>query len=420
MSFYQSIAALHDWVRQLKPGDEVYVAGCNGESQTLLDALNELKPCCQGVRFTGVQIPGANTFSYADLSEHTEQTTFFLSDVLQSAYRQGRVHFLPLTYICIWHYLTRKRFDWVVFQGAPVNGGVSLSVASDFTTAVVKHAKRVLALENPLLPPSNCVIADSDIDQRIEAPASLVHYDPGKTNPAMMVLGKIIADQVPNGATLQFGLGKIQTAVLRNLRHHRELRVHSGMVSDAVLELLESNALARMDPRSPPITTGVALGSDVLYQQITDPALTQFQPVSYTHSAQTLAALTPFVSINSIIEVDLSGQVNGEWLGGKQISGGGGMADFVLGAKLGWQSTSILATPASAAGGTVSRIKAQLEPGTPVTVPRHDVDVIATEFGIARLKHLNTDQRAEALIAIADPQFRDQLARDYAALRAKR
>jgi acyl-CoA hydrolase len=420
MSFFQSTGALRDWVRQLKAGDEVFVAGCNGESQTLLDVLNELKPCCQGVRFTGVQIPGANTFSYADLSDSTEQTTFFLSECLQSAYRQGRVQYLPLTYVGIWHYLSRKRFDWVVFQGAPVNGGVSLSVASDFTAAVVKHAKHVLALENPLMPPSNCMIADNDIDQRIEAPAKLLQYDAGSVNPAMMVLGKVIADQVPNGATLQFGLGKLQTAVLRSLRHHRELRVHSGMVSDAVWELVESGAITRLDRRSPPITTGVALGSDALYEHITEPALTQFQPVSYTHSAQTLAALTPFVSINSIIEVDLSGQVNAEHLNGKQVSGGGGMADFVLGAKLGWQSSSILATPASAAGGTISRIKAQLDPGTPVTVPRHDVDIIATEFGIARLKHLNTDQRADALIAIADPQFRDQLARDYAALRAKR
>jgi acyl-CoA hydrolase len=404
----------------LRPGMDVFVAGCAGESGSLLQALQDNPDAAAGVRFTGVQIPTVNTFSYADLTSTTRQRCFFLSPALRPAFDAGRVDFLPLSYTAIWDFLESTRFDLVVFQAAPAAKGFSLSVASDFTQAAIKGAKRVICIVNSTLPITSAALIESQaVYATVELACPVLEYDAGALSPSMSVLGQQIAQLIPNGATLQFGLGKLQKAVLNSLRHHRNLRVHSGMISGPLLELSLAGALAPWDKLSPPVTTGVALGNDALYGQMAHSAFVRFMPVSYTHSASTLASVTNLVSINSILEIDLTGQVNAEMLDGRQVSGGGGMADFVLGARLSWGGSSILATPATANRGRSSRIRARLDAGTPITVPRHEVDCVATEFGVARLRGLSIDERAQALMGIADPQFRDVLAREWAVLRKK-
>jgi acyl-CoA hydrolase len=404
----------------MRPGMEVFVAGCAGESQALLNTLTSNSHLARGVRFTGVQIPTVNRFSYAELTPSTRQRCFFLSPELRAAFKHQRVEYLPLSYTAIWQWLERQSFDLVIFQGAKTAQGINLSISADFTTAALKHARTSLALANTELPETSApTIAFDRLTQVIETSKSVLHYDAGSISPSMSVLAEQVAALIPNGAVVQFGLGKLQKALLKALRHHRGLRIHSGMVSSGLLDLSMAGALAPWDKQSPPVTCGVALGSQDLYDQAAEASFIRFMPVGYTHSAQTLASIANFVSVNSILEVDLTGQVNAESLDGEQISGGGGLADFVLGARLAWSGQSILATPASAEGGTKSRICVQLAPHTPVTVPRHEVDIIVTEFGSARLRGLSIDERAQALIAIADPQFREDLEREWSKTRSK-
>jgi acyl-CoA hydrolase len=402
---------------RLRPGMDVFVAGCAGESAILLDALRENPECAAGVRFTGVQIPTVNTFCYADLTPSTRQRCFFLSAELRAAFTTGRVEFLPLTYTAIWRLLAETPFDMVLFQGRTDAASVSLSIAADFTLAALTHARFSACLDNSALPFIGAARPLTALDALIDAPCKPLHYDAGGLSDALITLGGVIAEVIPEGACLQFGLGKLQKSVLGALQQHQNLTVHSGMVSEGLLDLLDAGALAPPNKAAPPITTGVALGSAALYARVADAALVRFMPVEFTHSAATLAALKRFVSVNSFIEIDLTGQVNAEMLDGKQLSGGGGMADFVLGARLA-NGHSILATPATANGGTVSRIRTLLAPGTPVTVPRHEVDSVATEFGLVRLRGLSIDQRANALISIAAPQFRTALSEEWQRFRA--
>jgi acyl-CoA hydrolase len=404
----------------MRPAMEVFVAGCAGESQALLNTLKANPHLARGVRFTGVQIPTVNRFSYADLTPSTRQRCFFLSTELRAGFKQQRVEYLPLSYSAIWQWLERQSFDLVIFQGAKTDQGINLSISADFTTAALKNARRSLAIANTELPETTApTIVFDRITNVVEVTKPVIEYDAGSISTSMSVLAQQVAALIPNGAVVQFGLGKLQKALFHALRHHRGLRIHSGMVSSGLLDLSMAGALADWDKQSPPVTCGVALGSQDLYDQAAESSFIRFMPVGYTHNLQTLASIANFVSCNSILEVDLTGQVNAESLDGEQISGGGGLADFVLGARLAWGGQSILATPATAEGGTKSRICVQFAPNTPVTVPRHDVDIIVTEFGVARLRGLDIDQRAQALIAIADPLFREALEREWSKTRSQ-
>lgn len=404
---------------QFKPGDEVFVAGCAGEPTLLLDALLARSESATGVRFTGVHIPGVNSFAYADLTPSTRQRGIFLSPALRPAFKAGRMEFLPVSYTSICAMLAATRFDWVIFQGAADGTGVNLSLAADFTEAACAKAKHIIGICNSNLAITNAPTIDDPRLIRLESDSPILSYDAGALSPAFVQLGQVIAAHIANGSTLQFGLGKLQKAVLAALYAHRNLRVHSGMISDPLLALQDSGALAA--DALPAICTGVALGSAALNARAADPSFVRFMPVSYTHAASTLAQLPGFVAINSIIEIDLTGQVNAEMLAGEQISGGGGMSDFVMGARINPNGKSILASTASARGSIsnerISRIVCQLSAGASVTIPRYEVDCVATEFGLVQLKHLSVDERALALISIADPAFRESLTEQWAQVR---
>jgi acyl-CoA hydrolase len=402
-----SLTTLDALLDALQPGDEVFVAGCNGEPAALIDALQRRPDAARGVCFSGIHIPGVNRFSYAELTPSTRQRGIFLSPELQSAYRQGRYAHLPLTYTGAWRWLSAQRFDYVIFQGKPHAHAVNLSLAADFTPAVLANAKHVIALCDDALPCTSALDVQHQSLHRIDCQATLIDYDAGNLSPAFSALARVIAAHIPDGTTLQLGLGKLQKALLLELTQHRNLAIHSGMISDPVLALARAGALRGQDA----ITAGVALGSSALYQALQEELAVDFRAVCDTHALQTLAAVPNFVAVNAIIEVDLSGQVNAESIDGRQVSGGGGMADFVRGAQINPAGRSILAT--TARSGERARIVAALAPGSAVTVPRDAVDCIATEYGCVQLAGLDVQARAQALIGVAHPDDREALARAW-------
>lgn len=390
----------------IRAANEVYAPGCGGHSLLFEAWLREDPAASAGTRYSGVQIPTVNRFDFAGLHPQARARTIFLSAELRDSWLAGRVDYLPMTYSATWRWLRdHARFDVALVQVAPPdeNGNCSLGIACDFTPAVWPNARVVLAHINPLMPRTHGPsIPYSAITAAIEAEAPLLEVPDPPADGAMDAVADQVAGLIGDGATLQLGLGRLQSAVLRAVADRRNLRIHSGMVSDGLLGLYQSGALADAPDA---VVAGVALGTEALYQACDRIA---FREVGHTHAAATLGKIDHLHAINSALSVDLLGQVNGEFLSGRQLSGVGGLPDFIQGARQSVAGRGIIALPASTPKGQC-RIVPML-PAGPTSLARVDADCIVTEHGVADLRHLDVHQRAAALIAIAAPEHREGLA----------
>jgi acyl-CoA hydrolase len=396
----------------------VYVQGVSGESALIGAALRAQPDAAAGVTFTGVWLPGINRLDYAGLDPRARAEAFFITPDLHPSFRAGRVAYRPLSYLETYRYLQRgPPIDLALLQVSPPDrqGRVSLGVANDFTPALLGRARQRLAHINPLMPQTRgaATFAHAELDWVVEAPSPLLSDDGGE-DAAWTAIGRHVATLVADGATIEIGIGRVPQ-VLHALTGHRNLRVHSGAVTSPLLALDTAGALAR---EADAVIAGVALGSEALHAFVaTDPRV-RFAPVVWTHDMATLSRIERFVAINGVIEVDLWGQANAEMVDGRHVSSAGGIGDFIRGARAAPGGLAIIALPATARDGRVSRIVPQLA-DTVVSVGRTDVDVVVTEHGVARLRHASIDERAEALIAIAAPAFRDELAAAWSARRKR-
>ncbi|MCW5699041.1 MAG: 4-hydroxybutyrate coenzyme A transferase [Rhodospirillales bacterium] len=392
----------------LKPGMIVYAPGLAGESGLVVEALKKTPEAAAGVRFIGVWLPGYNRMDYAGLHPDARSTAFFVGPELRPSFAAGRVDYMPMSYYAAFGYLRdRETIDLAFLHVSPPgdDGRVSLGVANDFTPAILHKAAVTVAHVNPAMPRTNgTTIPFDDLDVVIEAPFPLAGADTA-IDPAFAAIGGHLASLVPDGATLEVGVGRVQ-GVLSAFTDKRDLRFHTGAITDPVERLAAAGAISN---REGAVTTGVAWGSEALYAFVRDDPRVRFAPVGWTHDIATLRAIDTFVAINAVIEVDLLGQANAEMIDGRQISSAGGITDFMRGARLSPGGFAVIALPAAAKGGTVSRIVPRLEPGTAVSVARADMELVITEHGVADLRGRSLDARAEALIAVAAPQFRTEL-----------
>ncbi|MGV8959816.1 MAG: acetyl-CoA hydrolase/transferase family protein [Stenotrophomonas sp.] len=394
----------------LAQGPEIHAPGCAGHSLLFESWLKAAPERAAGLRFTGVHIPTVNTFDFAGLHPQTRQRTIFLSGDLRNSWLDGRVDYLPLTYSATWRWLRDvAHFDTVLVQVAPpdADGNCSLGVACDFTPAVWPRATRILAHVNPRMPRTGGPgIPWARITAAVECDMPLLDIPDPPGDRAMDAVAEQVATLVEDGATLQLGLGRLQSAVLRAVRERRNLRIHSGMVSDGLLGLFESGALSAAPDA---VVAGVALGTEALYSAVA--GRVRFREVGHTHDHGVLGSIPKLTAINSALSVDLLGQVNGEFLSGRQLSGVGGLPDFLQGARQSAGGRGIIALPASTPKGE-SRIVPML-PSGPVSLARVDADCIVSEHGVADLRHLDVHARAHALIAIAAPEHREALASSW-------
>ncbi|NCT81993.1 MAG: hypothetical protein GXC94_02525 [Comamonadaceae bacterium] len=407
----------------LKPGCRVYWPGCAGQSPLFQQWLTESPATADGVEFCGVWIPGVNRFDPTALHPAARATTFFLSRDLRAGWERGAVDYLPLHYSEIVRQLgTPGRFDVLMLQVAPpdANGQCSLALAADFTPAALAGCTAetvVLAHVNPLLPRTNGpAVPVARIDAWIEAAVALPPLPPEPEDGALDAVARNVAGLVRDGDTLQFGLGRLQACVLDALSGHRGLRLHAGMVSDGLVQLHAAGALAPRSAARPPVCTGVALGGSALQALVADGELVRFAGVEYTHAQSTLAAIPGLVAVNSALEVDLFGQVNCETLGGRQISGVGGLVDFVRGARASAGGRAVIAATSMAGRERRSRIVPELNHRL-TGIARTDIDHVVTEHGVATLRGLGVDARARALIAVAAPEHRASLEASWHTLR---
>ncbi len=403
-------------LRRSPAGHRIYLAGCAGEPTATLDALQADPELGAGRRFTGVWIPGVNRRDPIAGVRDASADVFFMTPALRDGFARGSVRHHPLGYSAIWARLSRLAPTTTAFVSVapPKDGRVGLGPTADFTPALVAGGARLVGEINPNLPqPVHAITVPVErFDALIEAPAAPLGYDAGTIDPVVATIAETVAGLIDDGDTVQFGLGKMQAATLPRLAGHRGLGFHGGMMSTPILAPLEAGVFAKG------LVTGVALGSADFYERVAARPDIRFAPVSHTHNAAVLAQTERLVSVASALEVDLYGQVNAEMVGGRQVSGNGGIAEFARGAMASRGGRSIVALPSTAGKGTRSRIVVTLSPEAVCSIARSDIDVVVTEHGVARLREADIDSRARALIDIASPGFRDMLASQWDKLRA--
>ncbi|MEM7021665.1 MAG: acetyl-CoA hydrolase/transferase C-terminal domain-containing protein [Pseudomonadota bacterium] len=392
----------------LRPGMTVFVQGASGEPTGLLDAIASTPEASRGVHYVGCFLPAVNLMDPASFHPEASLTSFFLFGDIAHSHDAGKVRFVPLHYSGIFAYVAALPIDLALIQVTPpdATGQCSLGPSVHFVPAVLDHARTIVAEINAAMPrPANSVCVPYErIDAAIETHRPLVRLETGQLSAQTKSIGTRIAELIQDSDTVQVGIGKIPASVLAALHSHKDLRLHGGMITDEVIDLQASGAL-----RSGPDTMvcATSLGHRI-YDWTADRTDLRFAPVSHTHDVCTIGGIDKFVAINGVLAVDLSGQANAETVRGRQVSGTGGLLDYVRGARLSQGGRSILALP-STAGGT-SRIVPRLDANDMVSLPRADADIVVTEHGVAHLRDKSLAERADALIAISDPSVRDALA----------
>ena len=392
----------------LAPGQRIFVAGSSNEPTALLEAMAQMQ-LPEDLHFLQFPIAGLNGVDFTTWNDSADLTTFFMTPTLAKADVQ-RVHYLPMQMRAVFDYLA-KDVDVCLLQVAhDRNGVLRVGPNVDFVAAVLSGTRIVIAeLNRHIVAPLGCPrIESAQIDYLFESDRPLAIMATPKIDEAAQSIGKLVAGLINDGDCVQTGIGAIPAAILNELSTKNDLGLHGGLIDAGGMRLIEAgnvNGACKAIDRGLHIT-GMALGDSELFDWLADQPSVIFRGADHTHEVRAIAELDNFVSINSAVEVDLFGQVNAEFAGGKQISGTGGSVDFMRAAKASKGGRSIVAMNATARGGTVSRIVPQVDM---VTALRTDVDIVVTEFGVARLKNLPNRQRQDALIEIAAPRFRDEL-----------
>jgi acyl-CoA hydrolase len=392
-------------------GERVYLAGSSGECTDLSDLLAQLDCKVADAHFITSFVPGINSRCLARPGHASRTSTFFMQPSLRAAHAEGRVDFRPLSYFGIHRFLTdpATTIDTAVVQVAPPDprDQCSLGPAVEFMPSVLARASRVFGVINPNVPrlPGSPSVPMERFAAISHCGAPLATYEVGKPSPAAGALVEHLATLIPSGSALQVGLGKVPSQLLRALGARRNLTLHSGMISDAALDLADCGALCA----EPAIRTGVAIGSAAFYARLAAQPGLSFAEVGFTHSPQTLSRISGLRAVNSALQVDLLGQVNAEMLDGQYVSGPGGLPDFARGAHLDPEGLSIIALNATDGSGRLSRIVPRLGADAVISVPQYDVDAVVTEYGVALLRGQSLDERARRLCAIAHPDHRAEL-----------
>lgn len=388
-----------------------------GEPPCVLTALSEQRRDLRGVRVA--QILPLRKYAYFDpeTAAHVQHLAFFFGTASRPGGQQGWIDFVPACFSELPALIDRGLFpaDVVVSMASPMDehGNFSLGLAPDYTMAAVLKARSVILEVNPNVPfaGGNCHIHISQVSALVESEEPLQEVGLPAIGPVQEAIGKYVADLIPDGATLQIGYGGIPDAVVMQLSHKHDLGVHTEMLGDGILTLLESGAVTNHKKNYLPGKTVAtfALGSSKLYQFMHRNPVLEMHPVDFTNDPFLAGRNDNLIAINATMQVDFIGQCGSESLGFTPYSGTGGQADFVRAANRSRGGKAIIVLPSTAKGDSISRIVPTLTPGTHVTTSKNDINYVVTEHGVAQLRGKSAKQRAEALIGIAHPNFRGEL-----------
>ncbi len=405
--------SLKDWIR---PGDHIVWSQAAGEPLTLIEALMaqraELGPLSV---FMGASYADAVQPEHAD---HIRFSSFGAIGKLRRLTRAGALDVIPCHVSRIAPYIASGEIgcDVAMVQVSPIgpNGLHSYGVTNDYVQAAVAKARVVIAEVNAQVPFTfgDGYLAPDQIHLRVDSDRPVVQVAAAPICDTDIAMANAAARFIGDGATLQMGVGATPDALLRQVCDRRDLGIHSGVISDAVIDLIEKGAVtnARKPFDQGVSVTGALIGTDRVYRFADRNPEMVVRSSAYVQDQARLAALPNFITVNTAVEIDLTGQVNAEQVGGDYLGGTGGQADYVRAGQRSAGGYAIIALPATARGGSQSRIVLRLATG--VTTTRTDVDVVVTEFGAAELRAQPFRERARRLIAIAHPDFREALERD--------
>jgi len=414
-------------VRVVRSHDRVVTSHACGHPERLVEAL-----CARGEELEDVEILhlvglGKSDYCRPELAGSFFHNSFFVGAQTREAVQAGRADYTPAFFHEVPRFFRDGSLpvDVALIHVSPPDkhGCCSLGISVDYTRAAADTARTVIAQVNPRMPRTwgETAVPLAQIDYVVECEDELLEVRPVQIGPVEEAIGRQVAALVEDGSSLQLGIGGVPDAVLQFLGDKHDLGIHTEMFSDCAVDLIEQGVVTnrRKALHRGRTVANFLMGTRRLYDFVDDNPLVNMFPVDHVNDPCVIGQIDQVVSINSALQVDLMGQVVADTMGPLQFTGIGGQVDFVRGAARSRGGKSIIALPSTAKGGTISRIVAVVSEGSAITTSRADVDYIVTEHGVAALKGKKMRDRAEALIAIAHPQFQDQLIEEVGRLRGE-
>ncbi len=406
-----------DIVDIIGPKAKVGLGNACAEPQTFIEALINNRERFETIEVYGFINYWTEQFVQYNMGERFKLKVFMVDRFSVDGIKKGYTEYIPCRYSGIPALFLKGHIplDVALISITPPNakGYCSFGVSSDFTKAMAISAKTVVAEVNHRMPwvYGDNLINQNQIDYMIETDRPLPQVRREELSDLDRRIGGYVSLLIEDGSTIQIGMGRLSEAVLESLHGKRWLGVHSGLLSEGIVDLVEKGVIdnSQKGLKNGKIVTTTIIGTDKLFKFVHNNRSVESYPSNYTHNQVTLAKINKLHSISSAIQVDLTGQINAETVGGIQVSGVGGHTDFVCGAALSKGGKSIIVTSSASTNEKKSRIVPFLDKGSSITSLRHDIDYVVSEYGIAFLKGKTLNERARALIQISHPKFRDWL-----------
>ncbi|HZX27886.1 MAG TPA: acetyl-CoA hydrolase/transferase C-terminal domain-containing protein [Telluria sp.] len=406
-----------DALAQVRDGDLIVVPTGVGEPPTLLTALSEHRRRFNDVKVA--QILAMRKYGYFDpeTAAHVRHSALFFGGASRPGGQGGWADFIPNYFSEIPVLIERGQMpaDVVFAMASPMapSGYFSISLGTDYTMAAIAKARAVVLEVNPNVPYSHgqCHVHVSQVTALVESEDPILEVGLPAIGPVQQAIGKSVAEMIEDGSTLQIGYGGIPDAVVMQLTNKQDLGVHTEMIGDGIMSLVEKGVVTNRRKNFMPgkMVATFALGSRKLYQYMHLNPMLEMHPSNFTNDPYIAGQNDKLISINATLQIDLLGQCGSESLAHLPYSGTGGQVDFVRAANRSRGGKSFIVLPSTAKDDSISRIVPTLTPGTHTTTSKNDVNYVVTEYGVAQLRGKTARQRAQELIAIAHPDFRSQL-----------
>ena len=416
-TYSSMIATAAQAVRQIKPGQRVFIGTGCAQPQVLVRALADRSAELADTEIVHLLTFGDAPYAEKELTEHFRVNSFFIAENVRHIIQQGLGDYTPIFLSDIPRLFSSGQLplDAVLIQITPPDkhGMCSLGISVDIVKSAAQNASLVIAQVNPRMPRTlgDSFINVQDLDILVPVDEPLFEITPLEPDDVTRQIGEHIASLVEDGSTVELGIGRIPQAVLEFLKHKTDLGIHSEMFTDTIIDMIEAGVVTgkRKTLDNGKIVASFCLGTQRLYEYIDNNEIFSFHPTEYVNDPYVISQQSRMVAVNVALEVDLTGQICADSLGSKFFSGIGGQVDFNRGAARSAGGKAIIALPSTAKKGAVSRIVAHLSSGAGVVTTRGDVHYVVTEYGVAYLHGKSVQERALALINIAHPDFREEL-----------
>ena len=414
--YKNKVKTAREAVKIIKSGDRVFIHSAAAAPTRLIQAMTDRADELRGVELVMIHTEGPAPYAEEKYKDSFIVNAFFVGPNIRKHVQSGRANYIPI-FLSEVPGLFRKNImplDVALVTVSPPNskGYCSLGVSVDISNAAIDTAKYVIAQVNPNMPRvhGNGIIHVNNIHAFVEVDDPIYELDIPEPTDQELAIGEYITELVEDGATLQLGIGGVPNAVLRSMVNHKNLGIHTEMISDGIVDLVEKGVITGLNKVTDrgKIVAGFAFGTRKIYDFVDDNPIVELRDSDYTNDTSIIRKNPKVTAINSAIEIDIFGQVCADTIGTKQYSGVGGQMDFIRGASLSEGGKPIIALPSITKKG-ISRIVPTLHKGAAVATTRAHVHYIVTEFGVAYLYGKNLKERAKAMINIAHPSKREEL-----------